>query len=181
MMDSDKLVFLQQLTRTAACFPLSAPNLELVTEPYFDALQTFDLAIVINALRMALDTSDFFPTIAQLKTLAASIRRETFEAERHQHTQHKLLAYQQDALASDLSPAERQITIAEILANLGDSMRMPAVTSTEPRARPPVRHEAYRVPTKDPAARRQELRDQIARVQREEEDRTSATVSSAAG
>ena len=64
---------------------------------------------------------------------------------------------------------------------LVNGMSMNAVADPEPHARPRVLNPAYLEPTTDYAACKERLRRQLAQVQREEEDRTSTTVSRAAG
>ena len=130
---------------------------------------------------MALQDCDFFPKIAELRKLAKAISRARFDAERAQEIQCKRLGYEAEALASERSPAEGQARIADILAILVDGKSMHAVTDPEQHARPRVLHVAFRESPKDPAARKEDLRRQLAQMQREWEDKTSATVSSAAG
>jgi hypothetical protein len=141
--------------------------LEGAAPQYFADLKPFDLAIVKEALLRARQTSYVYPRIAELRELAKDIGRARFEAERHQQTQHKLIAYEANARASGLSPAERQAAIAEILAVLSDGMGMDAGTPAEP---PRPLHEMYRLPTRDYAGRKRCLLDQAARVMRDMEE-----------
>jgi hypothetical protein len=171
MMPNNYPVFLDWLTDLAACLP-NAPALDRAAPLYFAHLQHFDLSIVREALQTALQTCDFFPSLKALLELARDIRRARFEAERQRQTKHKLLAYQTDAEASGLAPAEIQARIAELLAVVGDSMRMDYDGPPEPLGPPRPLHEAYRTPTVDDAARKRLLRDQMARVLcMEEEER----------
>jgi hypothetical protein len=163
MEQNDYPEFLDWLSDLAACF-CTTPALDRAAQQYFADLQPFDLAIVRETLRTARQNCHFFPTIAELRELAKNIGRARFEAERHQQTQHKLIAYEEDARASGLSPAEIQARIAELLAVVSDGMRLDAVTHAEPREPPRQLHEAYRIPTTDDAARKRLLHAQLARL-----------------
>lgn len=172
MEPNDYPVFLDWLTDLAACFT-TTPPLDKAAPQYFADLTPFDLALVQDALRTARQTCHFFPTIAELVTLAKGLRRACFEARRARQTEHKLLAYQADARSSGLSPAESQARIAEVLAVLSNGVRMDHDRPPEPLARPRPLHEAYRMPTVDDAARKRLLRDQLARICVMEEATTS--------
>jgi hypothetical protein len=167
METNDYPVFLEWLSDVAECFN-PAPALDRVAPLYFQHLQAFDIAIVQEAFSMALDNCLFFPKIAELRELAKAISRARFDAERAQETQCKRLGYEAEALASERSP-EGQAKIADILEMLGDHTRMDIITKPEPRAHPRVLHPAYRESTTDDAARKEELRQQLAQVQQSEE------------
>lgn len=173
MLDTERDLFFDALTRLAAYYPTS-PNLVLVAQGYFEDLQPFALDVVDQALKAARRTCQYFPLIPELLALADRIRRETAKVERQERDERKRLTEEQDAKASGLSPAERRANIEEALAVLNYSMGMNAATPPEPHARPRVLHPAYREKTTDDAARKEELRQQLAQVQQSEETVTHA-------
>lgn len=173
MDQSDYSVFLEWLTDLAACLP-NAPALDRAALLHFKNLEAFSLGIVEEALWTALRTCDFFPAPVKLLELARDIKRARYDHEQEQHTQRKLLAYEADTRASGLSPAENQAFIAELLAVVGDSVRLDHDRPPEPRERQRPLHPAYTTPITNDVERKRFLRDQLAQVSYTEEAATSA-------